>query len=77
MRHETRHGALVLARSGVEPETTARTTEGLLELASEMPEAGTLVKRYCTRISYLHGACFYDGVRGITRQMVIFHCETR
>ncbi len=56
--------ALVLARSGEEPETTARTTEGLLELASEIPEAETLVGRYFTRISYLHGSCFYNGTCG-------------
>ena len=56
--------ALVLARSGEEPETTARTTEGLLGLASEVPEAETLVGRYFTRISYLHGSCFYDGMCG-------------
>lgn len=56
--------ALVLARSGEEPETTVRTTEGLLELASEIPEAETLVGRYFTRISYLHGSCFYNGMCG-------------
>ena len=56
--------ALILAVSGEEPETTALTTEGLLDLASEIPEAETLVGRYFTRISYLHGSCFYNGMCG-------------
>ena len=56
--------ALILAVSGAEPETTALTTEGLLDLASEIPEAETLVGRYFTRISYLHGSCFYNGMCG-------------
>ena len=56
--------ALILAVSGAEPETTALTTEGLLDLASEIPGAETLVGRYFTRISYLHGSCFYNGMCG-------------
>ena len=54
--------ALVLARTGEEPETTALTTEGLLDFASDIPEAETLVGRYFTRISYLHGSCFYNNL---------------
>ena len=56
--------ALILARTDDEPETTAFTTEGLLELASRMPSAENLVGRYFTRISYLHGSCFYNGMCG-------------
>ena len=35
--------ALILALTGEEPETTAMTTEGLLELASRIRDAETLV----------------------------------
>ena len=57
-------GALILAGAGQEPETTARTTEGLLALSRTSSNAETLVGRYFTRISYLHGSCFYDGICG-------------
>ncbi len=56
--------ALILSLTGNEPETTAMTTEGLLELSRNSPRAETLVGRYFTRISYLHGSCFYDGICG-------------
>jgi hypothetical protein len=56
--------ALILALTGEEPETTALTTEGLLDLASEISDVETLVGRYFTRISYLHGSCFYNGMCG-------------
>ena len=56
--------ALVLARTGDEPPTTAMTTEGLLGLARASADYETLVGRYFTRISYLHGTCFYDGMCG-------------
>ena len=56
--------ALILARTGEEPPTTALTTEGLLELASHAPTAESLVGRYFTRISYLHGSCFYNKMCG-------------
>lgn len=54
--------ALILARTGAIPETTAMTTRGLMELADASPDVETLVGRYFTRISYLHGSCFYDGM---------------
>ena len=54
--------ALILARSGVLPPTTAATTRGLLTLAGESDDVEPLVGRYFTRISYLHGSCFYDGL---------------
>ncbi len=56
--------ALVLARIGEEPATTALTTEGLLALARASDDIENLVGRYFTRISYLHGSCFYDGMCG-------------
>ena len=56
--------ALILARTGEEPPTTAMTAEGLLRLARESADFETLVGRYFTRISYLHGSCFYNGMCG-------------
>ena len=56
--------ALILARTGEEPPTTAMTTEGLLALARGSADFETLVGRYFTRISYLHGTCFYNGMCG-------------
>ena len=54
--------ALALARTGEEPPTTAMTTEALLTLARGSDAFETLVGRYFTRISYLHGSCFYNGM---------------
>lgn len=54
--------ALVLSRTGEEPETSSRTTSALLALAREREEVETLVGRYFTRSQVLHGMCFYDGV---------------
>ena len=46
--------ALILSLSRAdEPETTAMTTEGLLGLSRNSPNAETLVCRYFRRISYL------------------------
>ena len=56
--------ALILAQTGEEPETTAMTTEGLLALAMRSDAFENLVGRYFTRISYLHGTCFYNGMCG-------------
>ena len=56
--------ALILARTEEEPPTTALTTEGLLALAMASADYETLVGRYFTRISYLHGSCFYNGICG-------------
>ena len=56
--------ALIFACTGEEPPTTAMTTEGLLALARGSSDFETLVGRYFTRISYLHGTCFYNGMCG-------------
>ena len=56
--------AMILAQTGEEPPTTAMTTEGLLALARESGDFENLVGRYFTRISYLHGSCFYNGMCG-------------
>ena len=56
--------ALVLSRNGEEPPSTHDTTEALLSLATHSDAYETLVGRYFTRISYLHGTCFYTGLCG-------------
>ena len=53
--------ALILARTGEEPGTTAMTSDGLDALADEDDRVQSLVGRYYSRISQLHGQCFYDG----------------
>ena len=54
--------ALILARIGEEPGTTARTTNELDSLAHRDSRFKPLVGRYYSRISQLHGSCFYDGI---------------
>ena len=54
--------ALILARTGEEPRTTARTTNELDSLANLDSNVKPLVGRYYSRIGQLHGACFYDGM---------------
>ena len=54
--------ALILARTGEEPRTTARTTNELDNLAERDRRAKPLVGRYYSRIGQLHGSCFYDGI---------------
>ena len=49
---------------GEEPPSTHDTTEALLTLARQSDAYETLVGRYFTRISYLHGTCFYSGICG-------------
>ena len=54
--------ALILARTGEEPATTAITSNELDALSRRNPAVKTLVGRYYSRISQLHGACFYNGI---------------
>lgn len=56
--------ALALSHTGEEPPSTHDTTEALLALARRSDVYETLVGRYFTRISYLHGTCFYSGICG-------------
>ncbi len=53
--------ALILARTGEEPATTAITSDALDALARHDSQVKSLVGRYYSRISQLHGQCFYDG----------------
>ncbi|MCY4454872.1 MAG: hypothetical protein OXC56_01015 [Chloroflexi bacterium] len=54
--------ALILTRTGVEPENSPATSAALNALASEDPAVRTLVGRYYSRQSQLHGECFYLGL---------------
>ena len=56
--------ALALSNTSEEPPSTHGTTEALLALARRSDAYETLVGRYFTRISYLHGTCFYSGICG-------------
>ena len=53
--------ALILARTGEEPGPTALTSNELDALAREDERVRELVGRYYSRISQLHGQCFYVG----------------
>ena len=54
--------ALILSRTGEEPEPTAITSNELDSLASRDVNVKPLVGRYYSRISQLHGSCFYVGI---------------
>ena len=54
--------ALILARTGNEPERTPKTSAELRALAGRNPEVQSLVGRYYSRQGVLHGDCFYLGL---------------
>ena len=54
--------ALILARTEEEPQISSDTTRGLARLATEDQAFRPLRRRYHSRQSELHGACFYLGV---------------
>lgn len=54
--------ALILARTGIEPEISSDTSRGLLMLAGEDSNVSSLVGRYYSRQGILHGTCFYLGI---------------
>ena len=53
--------ALVLARTGVEPETTPETRREMQRVAGEDSRVNLLMPRYYTRIAHLRDSCFYLG----------------
>ena len=53
--------ALIMARTGEEPGPTGRTSDELDRLAGREAPARELQGRYYSRLSQLHGACFYTG----------------
>ena len=54
--------ALILARTGREPRTSGQTMRMLRALRREDPSLEPMRARYAIRQSFLHGACFYDGI---------------
>ena len=54
--------ALILARTGEEPRTSGQTMRMLRRLRRQDPSLEPLRARYAIRQSFLHGACFYDGI---------------
>ena len=54
--------ALILARTGVEPQISSATTKGLTALEAEGKAFSSLARRYFSRQGRLHGACFYLGI---------------
>lgn len=53
--------ALILARTGERSGTTAVTADALDALARRDRRVKSLVGRYYSRLSQLHGQCFYNG----------------
>ena len=54
--------ALILAHTGEEPERTTYSRIGLERLAQRDSQVQSLVNRYYSRQSSLHGDCFYLGI---------------
>ena len=54
--------ALILARTGEEPQFSPDTSRGLLTLASADNAINSLVGRYYSRQGHLHGDCFNLGI---------------
>ncbi len=54
--------ALILARTGAEPELSSDTSIGLAMLSEADNAVSPLVGRYYSRQGQLHGTCFYLGV---------------
>ena len=54
--------ALILARTGREPRTSGQTMRMIRQLRREDPALEQLRVCYGLRESFLHGACFYDGI---------------
>ena len=56
-----RAAALVLSRTGEPPGPAGLTSDGLDDLVSSDQAAASLQGRYYSRLSQLHGTCFYTG----------------
>lgn len=53
--------ALILSRTGQEPQRTGQTSSGIRNLSRQDAAFESLRARYVIRIAELHGDCFYDG----------------
>ena len=69
--------ALLLARTGEEPEKTPETSGRLDRLARQEPGVKSLVGRYYSRQQRLHGDCFYSGITEFTDEIERRIRETR
>lgn len=54
--------AVILARTGEEPRTSGQAMRMIRQLRRQDPALEPMRQRYATRQSFLHGACFYDGI---------------
>ena len=54
--------ALILARTGDEPEKSPVTSRELRRLGHRVPDVFPLVNRYAAARDFLHGDCFYLGL---------------
>ena len=54
--------ALILARTGNEPEKSPVTSRELRRLSDRAPDVFPLVSRYAVARDFLHGDCFYLGL---------------
>lgn len=54
--------ALIVARTGEEPRSSGQTMRGIRLLRREDPSLESLRVSYGLRKSFLHEACFYDGI---------------
>ena len=54
--------ALILAATGTKPRTSGQTMYGIRSLRKENPSIEPLRLRYAAQQTFLHGACFYDGI---------------
>ena len=54
--------ALILARTGNEPEKSPVTSQDLRRLGNEAPDVFPLINRYAAARDFLHGDCFYLGL---------------
>ena len=54
--------ALILARTGEEPQRSPHTSQALNKLREHDSRIGSLISRYYVRQGHLHGECFYLGL---------------
>ena len=54
--------ALILARTGTEPEKSPVTSRELRRLGNQAPDVFPLINRYAAARDFLHGDCFYLGL---------------
>ena len=53
--------ALILERTGREPQVTSQTSSGIKALGRQSAEFDSMRARFGSRIADLHGDCFYQG----------------